>query len=658
MELMRGSDAGVSFLKSAEIQARIRKTGLVNHYAFKSARDFERRIERGILGDFRGQLGWKHVADAGRLDATLGALNAVEDTYLADYWRRLLRAGEAARIVPKARLPNIALGKPADQSSHSEWSRGATAQEDAAGAVNGTITGDAQCHTRVEMQPWWMVDLGAPHLIYEVRVFNRVDQPAARERLGAFRVEVADATESWVPIYQHDGTRLIGGADGYPLIVRLASPATARRLRVIALGHTCLHLDQVEVYGVSIDDTEPGPEARAEPATRVAPPTADGCIVTASLNDLITPIKGMSSRRVAFEHVTLVVPAGHYTRRDAVGLDIADLDPEQTQYYLTRMAQRRQDYADVYHVGLSGASVFGQGNVVTAEGMLIKDSCWEFFAQGGLPPGLLSSAPGQYRIDHAPSRHIERPSLLLKRPFWSNFGHWLLDAAMLLALLPDLDLPADWQLVIGNHADSGTRAIVSETLSILAPGVPLIEHADHEVWTFASLQYVMPVQISPLIKLPRALSQLRSALLAGKIRPPQRRRLHILRSGPNRRLVNETEVIDLTRQHGFETVRPEEHSLREQVALFQSAECIIGVKGAALTNLMFCSGATSVLVLSPSDWPDPIFWDIAGQLGIAYHEQFGPVTDHAEPQGRNPFRIDLDRLAKHLAAMCPPSPIA
>jgi hypothetical protein len=352
--------------------------------------------------------------------------------------------------------------------------------------------------------------------------------------------------------------------------------------------------------------------------------------------------------------VALIAPPGRYTRREPVCLDIKDLAPGLALHYVSMLAQHRQDHAEIYQIGLSNALVFGQGTVVAADGTALRDSCWEFFAQGGLPPGLSSPVQGQYHLGHVPSRHVEWPSLLLKRPFWPNYGHWLMDAGMLLALLPDLDLPADWQLIVGQLSDPAMRAIMTETLNILAPGIPIMEQPDHEVWTFASLQYVTPVQISPLIKLPRALVALRSAILAGQARLP-RRRLYILRDGTSRRLENEQAVIDLALRYGFEMIRPEQYTLRQQAALFQSAECVMGVKGAALTNLMFCSGTASVMVLSPSDWPDPIFWDIAGQLGIGYSEMFGPVTDAAGPQGTNPFRVDVARLDKHLAAMCRPA---
>ncbi len=73
-------------------------------------------------------------------------------------------------------------------------------------------------------------------------------------------------------------------------------------------------------------------------------------------------------------------------------------------------------------------------------------------------------------------------------------------------------------------------------------------------------------------------------------------------------LWDEAEVIALRQRHGFAVVQPEHHRLRE-AALFRAAESVVGVKGAALTNIMFCSDAASLLVLSPAGWVDPFLWD-------------------------------------------------
>lgn len=648
MREVLGVDDGVAYVKSAETQTRIRSVAVVNHYVFRSVYDYERKMEGRIpTYSDSGMVGLGVINTVPR-EVRLKHLNAVEDQYLADYWDRQVRAGRASSIVPIPQLPNVALGKRADASSRAAWASGRTPQENAVGALSGRITGGAQCHTEHEVRPWWSIDLGATHLIYDIRVFNRVDEPDLRARLGAFDIEIASSAGDWTNIYTNDGSTLIGGADGNPLIIRTGAPLMLRYLRIVAHGKTYLHLDQVELYGIPAADKAP------EVVTVPESPDDTGLgrrVTIAPLKELTSANRSPGSLRIDTQRLTVIASAGSYKRRPPILLDTTDLEPHLILHYASQMAQSRQDYAEILHVGLSDAVVFGQGTVLTAEGIVIHDSCWEFLAQGREPPGLSKTDSMGYHFGHVPSRRIEEPSLLLKRPFWRNYGHWLMDAAMLLALLPDLDLRAGWQVVIGRQDDPRVRGIVSETLEILAPGLPVLEHTDHDVWSFAALQYVMPVQISPLTKLPRALAQLRAAVLARRMRPARRRRLFILRRGDRRRLENEPDVISIAYRYDFELIWPEDESLGEQAALFQSAECVMGVKGAALTNIMFCASTAKVLVLSPADWIDPIFWDIAGQLGIAYYEMFGTVTAIVGMPGENPFRVDLQRLDSHLRTM-------
>ncbi len=81
--------------------------------------------------------------------------------------------------------PNLALGKPALQSSTSKWSRSQVPADDAAGANNGKISGEAGFHTAKEINPWWQVDLQDDFIIYKIDIYNRRKNA---ERLRNFRV--------------------------------------------------------------------------------------------------------------------------------------------------------------------------------------------------------------------------------------------------------------------------------------------------------------------------------------------------------------------------------------------------------------------------------------------------------------------------------------
>lgn len=135
---------------------------------------------------------------------------------------------------------NIALGKPATQSSFSDFS----GPDDAQGAVNGRITGEFGFHTAEEYKPWWQVDLLETTALSQVIVFNRIG-PAA-ERACSFVLKLGDESGVFRQVYAQEG-RAFGGQDGKPARIPLDG-ARARYVRIELTTTDYLHLDEVEVY--------------------------------------------------------------------------------------------------------------------------------------------------------------------------------------------------------------------------------------------------------------------------------------------------------------------------------------------------------------------------------------------------------------------------
>jgi hypothetical protein len=139
-------------------------------------------------------------------------MNEVADTTLAQFWSNYLRRGATAlSLLPASPYANLALGKPADQSSVSQWSTAGDRKKDAAGAVSGKLTGGYQFHTGLEDSPWWMVDLEAPALVHEIRVFNRMENAAMAARLRGLAVELSDDGARWRCIATKPADQLVGG---------------------------------------------------------------------------------------------------------------------------------------------------------------------------------------------------------------------------------------------------------------------------------------------------------------------------------------------------------------------------------------------------------------------------------------------------------------
>ena len=64
-------------------------------------------------------------------------------------------------------------------------------------------------------------------------------------------------------------------------------------------------------------------------------------------------------------------------------------------------------------------------------------------------------------------------------------------------------------------------------------------------------------------------------------------------------LINEREIKDFLYSEGFDIIKPENYSFKEQVKIFSSAKIIVGLYGAAMMMLSFCKKNTKVIEIKP-----------------------------------------------------------
>jgi FkbM family methyltransferase len=148
---------------------------------------------------------------------------------------------------PAAKETNLALGRPATQSSVSTWSNFPTAEADAGGANNGKIDGSAGFHTDTEAFPWWQVDLQSTCLLRAVRLFNRQQMAS---RLRHFSILSSLDGVNWMTLYRKLDESVFGATDLEPYSVELPPKSIGRFLRIQLNGTDCLHFCECEVLGI------------------------------------------------------------------------------------------------------------------------------------------------------------------------------------------------------------------------------------------------------------------------------------------------------------------------------------------------------------------------------------------------------------------------
>jgi len=90
-------------------------------------------------------------------------------------------------------------------------------------------------------------------------------------------------------------------------------------------------------------------------------------------------------------------------------------------------------------------------------------------------------------------------------------------------------------------------------------------------------------------------------------------------AGAERRVLNEDILIQSLRKNGFEIIEPDQLSIDEQVKLMQQSKMVVGVHGAALSNLLFSPDHTTVIeIFSPDYFRTDCYYTLSSALKLSY----------------------------------------
>lgn len=109
-----------------------------------------------------------------------------------------------------------------------------------------------------------------------------------------------------------------------------------------------------------------------------------------------------------------------------------------------------------------------------------------------------------------------------------------------------------------------------------------------------------------------------------------------------RKVVNEDEIESLLVRNGFETVKMEQHSFEEQVALAANADVIIGPHGAGLTNTAFCKPGAKVVEMFSPQFIGGLFYFVSEFAGAQYHYVVGRKMDSISAANDNSFDMYVE----------------
>ena len=287
--------------------------------------------------------------------------------------------------------------------------------------------------------------------------------------------------------------------------------------------------------------------------------------------------------------------------------------PEQESQYF---AQPKPFALEIFLARVTGARVLPRELLLlSADGQLFLDGCVPFAQQYAVREGgaIKHCADDGRVLLTLPGRCVEVDAPCVWLGAGSTHFHWVFDSLARLWVVEQQPELQDLPLIV---QDSLTRW-QDELLQLLGYGakrrieVPADAMLECRVLHAASLvtagHFIAPVAIQHLRR-----------ELARRIAPApdSPRRIYLSRQGAaTRRLANEAELLPLLQQHGFVVVHPENMSAAGQLALFQSAEFILGVDGAVLTNLLVAPAHARVGVIVARGLYQPLYHYVSAPIG-------------------------------------------
>ncbi|MBN8577350.1 MAG: glycosyltransferase family 61 protein [Cytophagales bacterium] len=219
---------------------------------------------------------------------------------------------------------------------------------------------------------------------------------------------------------------------------------------------------------------------------------------------------------------------------------------------------------------------------------------------------------------------IERQPHLWVFDDWSDtYFHWTFDVLVKLQLL---------------HAQTGCKQValpgylnnnsfVVQSLQLLGFQITVLEPR-----TYLFKQLIAHVNI-PYFS-PPVLIDLRQRILLTIKPPAQATRIFISRQYAGRRqLLNEITLFKQLQAKGFELVYLEKMKWQDQVALFQTAEMVVGMHGAGLSNLMYCTRLKLVIELLPASTTNQLYQLLAANLSLPYRAV--AIDSQTDPHATN-----------------------
>ena len=224
-----------------------------------------------------------------------------------------------------------------------------------------------------------------------------------------------------------------------------------------------------------------------------------------------------------------------------------------------------------------------------------------------------------------------------------NYGHFLLDCLPGIAVTKNIGLPEDFRYIFPKlkhwHYDHLFRQGV-KVLILEDPDDELVYYCDHVLFTSCMDHNLhWPNEHFRLI----AKSENTEA---------PTRSVYLSRANQKRKFVTESHIEAKLSERGFEVVRPEELSTKDQIKLFEQSKIIVGPTGAGFANVLFCKPGTIVVEIQPRGMHNIWVRNLCILLGLRWMPYFcnSTILNPDHPEAGMEFSVHTGDLTAFIAA--------
>ncbi len=122
------------------------------------------------------------------------------------------------------------------------------------------------------------------------------------------------------------------------------------------------------------------------------------------------------------------------------------------------------------------------------------------------------------------------------------------------------------------------------------------------------------------------------------------KRFYIVRENVSRGIKNNEELEASLAENNIASLKLENMSLKEQIALFKGADVIIAPHGAGLTNLVFCENSPTIIEICPHNVSETVYSKISEYIGNKHILLSGNLENNNDES----FSVDISSVKQYL----------